>query len=90
MDLSWVGNRKSIPIPESDTCCQIKISIPPINSYALFFFFICEDRTYSDQPGPCSLGSAPKFSYSCDQKPKKLSIIFVIAKRVAREVSPPT
>ncbi len=38
-----VGNRKSIPIPESDTkgqesdTCQIKISIPPIDFYALFF-----------------------------------------------------
>ncbi len=54
------------------------------------FFFICVDRTYSDLPGPCSLVSAPKFGYSCDQKPKKLSIISVIAKHVAREVSPPT
>ncbi len=24
--------------------CQIKISIPPIDSYAGFFFFICEDK----------------------------------------------
>ncbi len=28
----------------SDTCCQIKNLIPPIDSYVLFFF-ICEDRT---------------------------------------------
>ncbi len=34
--------------------------------------------------------SAPKFGYICDQKPKKPSIISVIAKHVAREVSPPT
>ncbi len=35
--LTRVGNRNSIPIPESDTCCQIKILIPPIDSYVLFF-----------------------------------------------------
>ncbi len=35
--VTWVGNRKSIPIPELDTCCQIKILILLNDSYVLFF-----------------------------------------------------
>ncbi len=51
-----VGNRKSIPESdtsgqESDTCCQIQFSIPPIDSYALFFLFICDDWRESNERG---------------------------------------
>ncbi len=51
-----VGNRKSIPESdtsgqESDTCCQIQFSIPPIDSYVLLFLFICEDRRESNERG---------------------------------------